>query len=170
MLVLGIDVALRRTGVAAIEDGKAKWRATVDVEGDPEETGPRFVELRRAIEKLLGRLSPAPDVVAIEQPEHAIRGNRDAGNIMKLYGAFAVAFAECARLWPRARICGVKPEQWKGHLDKRTTATMMRCKYNVKEFANLDEADALSIADWAWDVAVAFARKKSVDKAAGREA
>lgn len=167
MLVIGVDAALVNTGVAAIQDGKATWRATVKVQGDPEDTGPRFAELRRGFETLVrrmfGRAEELPAVVMVEQPEHGVREGHDVGAILKLYGAFAVVYAESVRLFPEARVIGVTPEVWKGRMGKDLTARIMACKYGVKRFANLDEADALALADYAWDVAVAEAKRRERD-------
>ncbi len=65
MLVLGIDIALRFTGAAAIRDGRLAWRATIKVEGD---TGPKFALLRESLERMFRRQSVRnPAVVAIGQ-------------------------------------------------------------------------------------------------------
>jgi hypothetical protein len=159
MLVLGIDVALTNTGLAAIEDGRAvKW-LTIKVEGDAEETGPRFAKLRESLELVAASIlkKKSPVVVVIERPEHGLRAGRDPGNIMKLYGSFAVCYAECARLWPKAQISGIEPQRWKGNYPKGLTEGMMRAKYRV-ECANADEWDALGLADYAWDLALARQR------------
>lgn len=160
MLVMGIDVALVNTGVAVIEDGVSTWRATIKVVGHTEDTGPRYAALRKSLEKLLTRVRRTPTIVAVEQPEHALRRHKlkgrnvrvsvDPGAIMKLYGAFAVAYAECRRLWPRADVMGVLPARWKGNFGKDITWRMMAAKYKV-ECANEHEADALGLADFAWD-------------------
>lgn len=159
-LVLGLDVALRFTGVAAIQDGRVVWRATIKVEGDSDKTGPRFALLREALEKMfLRQRVHAPAFVAIEQPDLNLRKGRKPGDIMKLYGAFAVCYAECQRLWPSTKVKGVTPRQWKGNLQKDLTMRMMTAKYGVESFANDHEADALGIADYAWDLLVERDRK-----------
>lgn len=162
MLVLGIDVALKNTGLAAIEDGRAvKW-LTIRVEGDTEETGPRFMKLRESLEVVALRLfkKKTPAVVVIERPEHGVREGRGAGNIMKLYGSFAVCYAECGRLWPEAQLVGVEPQRWKGNYPKGLMEGMMRAKYRV-ECANSDEWDALGLADYGWDLALARQREEA---------
>jgi hypothetical protein len=150
--VLGIDVALLNTGVAEIRDGKATWRSTITVEGEPTVTGPRFAVLRRAFEKLVSRTlrNDPPAVVAVEEPELGIRKGHGVEAVLKLYGAFAVIFAEATRLWPRSRVIGVMPKQWKGHLSKDMTASIMRAKYKV-ECDTSHAWDALGIADYAWE-------------------
>lgn len=153
--MLGLDVALRFTGAAAIQDGRVAWRATIKVEGDSDITGPRFVMLREALEKLFQRQRVrAPAFVAIEQPDLNIRKGRKPGDIMKLYGAFAVCYAECRRLWPAAKVEGVTVARWKGSLQKSLTMRMMASKYGIERFANDHEADALGLADYAWDFLV----------------
>lgn len=161
MLVLGIDVALVDTGVAAIEDGKAvKW-FTINVQGDAEDTGPRFAKLRESLTLAAARLlKRAPAVVVIERPEHGVRPGRDVASILKLYGSFAVCYAECARLWPRAHLVGVEPMRWKGNYPKGLMEQMMRAKYGV-ECVNHNEWDALGLADMAWDVALARERAEA---------
>jgi Holliday junction resolvasome RuvABC endonuclease subunit len=158
MWVLGIDVALVRTGVAAIEDGRATWRGTITTEG--EELGPRYVKLREALERLTRRMKrqASPSVVAVEQPELGIRPDHEAASVLKLFGAFSVSYVEAVRLWPKARVVGVEPAQWKGSLQKSLTARMMEAKYGVK-CRTLDESDALGLADWAWDLALMMTRK-----------
>jgi hypothetical protein len=94
----------------------------------------------------------------IEQPELGIRKDHDAASVLKLYGAFAVTYAECARLWPQAHLMGVLPAQWKGSMKKSLTAGIMRAKYRV-ECRNEHEWDALGLADYAWDVARARRRE-----------
>lgn len=174
-IVIGIDVALKQSGVVLIEDGKYGWSATVKVEGDTEDTGPRYAMLRLALERLFQKKGIGyADVIAIEQPEHALRQRKikgrnvrvsaDPGNIMKLYGAFAVAYAECARLFPGAEVMGVLPERWKGNLKKHLTASIFAAKYDIRQFANWDEADALGIADFAWDHLQARLRKALKDR------
>jgi hypothetical protein len=163
VLVLGIDVALKNTGLAAIEDGRAvKW-LTIKVEGDAEETGPRFMKLRESLEVVALRLfkKKTPAVVVIERPEHGVREGRGAGNIMKLYGSFAVCYAECGRLWPEAQLVGVEPLRWKGNYPKELWARMMRAKYPNADCANNDEFDALGLADYGWDLALARQREEA---------
>lgn len=158
-MVVGIDVALVNTGIAVIEDAKAVRWLTIKVEGDEEDTGPRFTKLRESLEVVAVRLlkRKAPSVVVIEKPEHGIRQGRDVASILKLYGSFAVCFAECARLWPRAHLVGVEPMRWKGNYPKGLIEGIMRAKYRV-ECANDHEWDALGLADMAWDVALARER------------
>jgi len=170
MLVVGIDVALVNTGVAAIEDGRATKWCTINVEGSPDDTGPRFVKLRESLSLVAVRiLKKAPDLVVIERPEHGIRDDRDAGNIMKLYGSFAVAYAETVRLWPRAEIMGVEPMSWKGTLGKGMTARLMQLRYKI-DCANDHEWDAVGLADYGWELAAARARagKRNLDRARSR--
>jgi hypothetical protein len=165
MLVIGIDAALVNTGVAAIEDGCATWRSTIVVEGDTEDTGPRYALLRAALEKLARRVKVAPVMVVIEQPEHTLRVRRykgktyetDPANILKLYGGFAVVFAESSRLWPKAEIKGVRADT----VSKALRAGIMRAKYRI-ECKDSHQWDALWLADRAWDLAVA--RQKRVDR------
>lgn len=157
MHVIGVDAALVNTGVAQIRDGRAGWRSTITVEG--ELIGERYAVLRRAFERLATRAvkkNDPPAVVVVEQPELGIRPGRDVAAILKLYGAFAVLYTECVRLWPRAHVMGVLPDS----VEKKLRASIMRAKYRV-DFKNSHEADALYLADYAWDVAVAKARAKA---------
>lgn len=152
MLVIGIDVSLTRTGVAAIREGKAAWFSTISVPKEDFDTGPRYGALREGLQRLFERMvKEPPDVVAIEQPELNVRKGRGVEAILKLYGAFAVAFAECQRLWPTAKVVGVTPRGWKGNLEKGLTARIMAAKYRIDSFENDHEADGLGLADWAWD-------------------
>lgn len=169
VVVLGIDVGLVDTGLAALADGRPVWKSTIHVEGDAEDTGPRFALLRECLERLLTeRIRSAPAMVAIEQPEHGLRVRKwkgkkygtDPSSIMKLYGAFAVVYAEVARLWPKARVEGVTPQTWKGSLQKHLTASILGAKYNIRTFHNDHEADALGLADWAWERLQAETRAK----------
>lgn len=163
ILVVGVDVALRQSGVAAIKDRRLAWRSTIKVEGDKQDTGPRYAILRRSLEALFGRMRlRSPALIVIEQPEHGIRAGHEPESVMKLYGAFAVCYAECCRLYPRATVRGVTPREWKGNLQKDLTARMMASKYDT-EFNNYDEADAVGLADYAWDLAV-LERKKLTQK------
>jgi hypothetical protein len=155
LIVLGIDTGLVRTAVAIIRDGKCLWRGTIHVEGD--DTGPRFAVLREALDEVLNRVDN-PECVAIEEPELEIWRGRGASSVLKLYGAFAVAYAEVVRHWPDSRVCGVFPETWKGTLDKDSTEATLRAKYKV-ECANDHEWDALGLADWALKTAEAFRGK-----------
>lgn len=170
LTVVGIDPGLLQAGVAQIADGRAGWRATIRVEGDPEETGPRYVKLRQALTTLWRRMRDKcgvnaiePAVVVVEQPELGIRRGHNAEAVLKLYGAFAVLFAEAARLWPRARVVGVDARHWKGNYPKSLTAGMMRAKYGV-ECRSTHEWDALALADLAWEMAGAE-RQEMLDKA-----
>ena len=131
-----------------------KW-LTINVEGDAEDTGPRFVKLRESLEVVAVRILKRkhPDIVVIERPEHGLRTGRDPGNIMKLYGSFAVAYAEFSRLWPKAHLVGIEPQRWKGNYPKGLTEGMMRAKYRV-ECANDNEWDGLGLADYGWDLAM----------------
>lgn len=154
MIVLGIDAALVNTGVAAIKDGRAAWWGTIKVDGDT--TGPRYVALRRGVERLLSKMRKEPPaVVLVEEPGEEIRRNRDPYNVMKLYGAFTVIYVEVARLFPRARIVGEPADS----LQKSLREGIMRAKYRV-ECKNDHEWDALMLADRAWDMAVAELRRK----------
>jgi Holliday junction resolvasome RuvABC endonuclease subunit len=159
MQVLGIDISLVNTGIAVIgNDHQCLWRGTINVEG--EGTGPRFAVLREALDEVFNRVQD-PACVAIEEPPLVIFPGRDAGSILKLYGAFAVAYAEVVRHWPETRVCGVTPEQWKGHLDKGTSQSVLRAKYKV-DCANNHEYDALGLADWAWETAKAFLQNPKI--------
>jgi RNase H-fold protein (predicted Holliday junction resolvase) len=156
MLVLGIDAGLVRTGIAALEDGKIIRACTIVVEGDTKYTGPRYSFLRRALEQValnvLKRKQPA--VVAIDQPdedegEDGIREGHEKMDVAKLYGAYAVLFAEAERLWPKTRVVGATPSQWKGPYPKGLTVGRMAFKYGGRAAANQHEWDAVALADWA---------------------
>jgi hypothetical protein len=158
-VVIGIDVGLLKTGVAALEDGKVLKVFTISVEGDVRDTGPRYVKLRESLAfanvRILSYFSP-PAVIAIEQPDddEGLREGHDLMDVMKLYGAFAVTYAECARLWRQAHLVGVTPKQWKGAYPKELTARRLEVEYG-QACANEHEWDALGIADWAVQVAKA---------------
>lgn len=160
MHVLGIDVALLNTGVAEIRDGRCTWRSTIKVEG--EGTGPRFSVLRRGFERLATRVlkNDPPSIVAVEEPELGIRKGHTAEAILKLYGAFAVIYAECCRLWPKAQVMGMKPDS----LQKSTRAGIMRAIYKI-ECRDSHQADALMLAHFAWEIAVAQRRAAERGKA-----
>lgn len=156
MLVVGIDAALVDTGVAVIRDSKIVLCSTIHVEGDKDSTGPRYALLRRCLETLFEkRIRVVPDAIAIEQPEHTLRKRGGAGtnpgNILKLYGAFAVCYAECARLFPKTKVWGVMPLSWKGSLGKEVSARIMTARYGMRYFKNSHEADAVGVASWACD-------------------
>lgn len=155
-MVVGIDAALVDTGVAVIRDSKVVLCSTIHVEGDKDSTGPRYALLRRCLERLFReRVKVVPDAIAIEQPEHTLRKfhgvSRNPGAILKLYGSFAVCFAECARLFPKTKVWGVMPLSWKGSLGKEVSARIVMARYGVCEFNNDHEADAVGVADWACD-------------------
>lgn len=169
---MGIDTGLRNTGLAVLGGQRQYlWAGTIEVEGDSERTGPRYGVLRRALQEAFGgdgRLPRAadhtPDLVAIEQPELEIWKGREAASVMKLYAAFAVTFAECERLWPRAYVVGVTPAQWKGTTSKAITESFMRSRYPGAKATTSHEWDALGLADWGWDtaLAIAHARRKGL--------
>ena len=156
MLVIGVDVGLLHTALAVIEEGAVGRRCTINVEGDTEDVGPRFVKLREGLETVSKRVLKgiAPAVISIEQPELGIRKGHDAGSVLKLYGAFAVCYAECARLWPKAHVMGVLADT----VRKPLRAGIMRAKYRV-ECPNSHVWDAIWQADLAWDIARARARE-----------
>lgn len=164
MLVIGVDTGLTHTALAALDGGKATWRGTIAVEGD--ETGPRYAVLRQALERFVRRVNARPDFVGIEEPELGVREGHEIEHVLKLYGSFAVTFAELARLWPRATIRGILANRWKGTVAKKTTAGMMRAKYKI-ECRNAHEWDALGIADYSWDIARAL-RKNLTDSTESR--
>jgi hypothetical protein len=157
MLVVGLDVGLVHTAIAVVVGEKnCLWRATINVEGD--RTGPRYSVLREALEKSFAHVHETPRVVSIEEPELEIYPGRQAGSILKLYGAFAVAFAEAERVWPEANVMGVRPAQWKGTAKKQGTQGWLRARYEI-ECGNEHEWDALGLADWAWNMAVDLEKK-----------
>lgn len=156
MWVCGVDVGLVKTGIAQIKNGRAGFRATITVHGDPEDTGPRYVKLAEAIKTFFERYKEEkPRIVAIEQPEHAIRRKgfqmRSPVAIMKLYGAFAVTYVCIQSMWPESEVIAVMPFQWKGRMSKSMTSRIIAAKYDIERFANDHEADALGLADWAWE-------------------
>jgi Holliday junction resolvasome RuvABC endonuclease subunit len=156
VVVLGIDTGLVKTAIAVVSaPGKCLWRGTITVDGDG--TGPRFAVLREALDEVFNRVD-GPACVAIEEPPLVIFHGHAAGSVLKLYGSFAVAYAEAVRHWPEVHIVGVTPDMWKGTLDKESTETTLRAKYKI-ECANDHEWDALGLADWAWDTAEAFRGK-----------
>ena len=154
MLVLGIDAGLVRTGIAALEGGRVIRVCTILVEGDTKNTGPRYSFLRRALEQVARNVIRfAPALVAIDQPDEdegvdGIREGHEKMDVAKLYGAYAVLFAEAERLWPKAKVVGVTPSQWKGPYPKELTARIVEGKYGPVA-KNGHEADAIAIADWA---------------------
>lgn len=162
MLVIGVDVGLVDTGVAVIANAQAVQAFTIGVEGDTQDTGPRYVYLRRALAIAAGRIiAPLgqPELIALEIPDEdegvdGYREGHEKMHVAKLYGAYAVLYAEAARLWPKAHLVSVTPRQWKGSLGKKVTVRMMTAKYAITP-KNSHEADALGIADWARDVAIA---------------
>jgi hypothetical protein len=157
MLVVGLDVGLVHAAIAVVVgDNHCLWRASIKVEGDG--TGPRYSVLREALEKSFAHVHETPRVIAIEEPELFIYKGRDAASILKLYGAFAVSFAEAERVWPDAKVIGVTPAQWKGTAKKKGTQGVLRSQYEI-ECGNEHEWDALGLADWAWNMAVDLEKK-----------
>jgi hypothetical protein len=161
VLVIGLDPGILRTGVVAINDGAVLKVCTIAVEGDPKDTGPRYAYLRRSLALVRGRLIPdiIPQIVAVEIPdedegEDGLREGREKMDVAKLYGAYAVLYAESTRLWPTARVVSVTPSQWKGPYPKELTARRMEARYGRK-CSNQHEWDACGIADWAVPLAAA---------------
>ncbi len=167
MLVIGIDVGLVKTGVAAVRDGRVEKVFTITVDGDVKDTGPRYAKLRESLSfakvRLLGTLPP-PAVVAIEQPDEdegqdGVREGHEKMDVMKLYGDFAVLYAESCRLWREARVIGVTPWQWKGPYPKGLTQRILAARYPEALCANEHEWDGLGLASWAFQVAQSLAGK-----------
>jgi hypothetical protein len=156
MLVLGIDPGLLKTGVAALVDGWVKKVFTISVEGDPKDTGPRFACLRRSLAVAAHRLIMEigqPVVIAVEIPDEdegvdGIREGHEKMDVAKVYGAYAVLYAEASRLWPKTRLLSVTPRQWKGAYQKGLTERILGAKYPEARCANSHEWDALGLADW----------------------
>lgn len=168
MLTIGIDVGLVKTGVAALVDGHVAKVFTISVEGDPKDTGPRYAYLRRALAVAAGRIIAGigqPAVIALEIPDEdegvdGIRDGHEKMDVAKVYGAYAVLYAEASRLWPKAHLVSVTPAQWKGPYPKALTVGILTAKYPKAPCQNGHEWDALGIADWAFDVALAQAAVK----------
>jgi hypothetical protein len=170
MLVIGLDPGLVRTGVAALRDGRVEKVFTIAVEGDPKDTGPRFSFLRRAFElasrRLIGPLG-TPDLVALEIPDEdegvdGVRPGHEKMDVAKLYGAYAVLYAEANRIWPSAQLVSVTPRQWKGPVPKGISERVVRAKYPAARCANSHEWDGVGISDWAWPIAAARASGKNL--------
>lgn len=175
MLVLGIDVGLLRTGVAALVDGRIEKVFTIAVEGDPKDTGPRYAYLRQSLSIAAGRIIAVigqPTLIALEIPdedegEDGLREGHEKMDVAKVYGAYAVLYAESSRLWPKAHLVSVTPAQWKGPYPKSLTVGRMRAKYPEAKAANQHEWDGVGIADWGWDVADAM--RKNLTSPIGRK-
>lgn len=167
MLILGIDSGLVRTGISAMVDGRVVKVFTIAVEGDTKDTGPRYAYLRRSLAVAAGRIiAPIgqPALVAVELPDEdegvdGLRPGHEKMDVAKLYGAYAVLFAESTRIWPAARVISVTPHQWKGPTTKELSERIVRAKHPEARCANSHEWDACGIASWAEPIAAASTGK-----------
>lgn len=153
---LGIDTGLN-TAIAAMDGDRPTSRggraAVVALRTVPHPKGDlpvQYAALRRGIQVAVGGLRP--DVIAVEQPEDAVRKGRTARAVLVLFGAFAVACAELGRIFPRIPIIGVTPGQWKGGMTKMETQRILQLRHPDAKPANEHEWDALGVADWLADI------------------
>lgn len=144
-IVLGLDVATRATGWAAVQGGKRLASGVLRIGRTKDDSVARLVILRRELVVLLERYRPA--LVAVE----AAMAWKSIKTTMRLSEAQGVAIEAAAGTG--ARILHPQPEEWRkalgcGGRDKERTAQMVRLilgGYSA-DFATDDESDALGLA------------------------
>ena len=145
--VLGVDPALRATGLGVVEESGRALRAVeygVVVNPPPRSHSEALLALQRGLDEILARA--APDAVAIESPFFS----RNARTAIALGEARGVVLAACA-----AR--GVPVHEYaprevkraltgRGAAEKDQVARMVSALLGLREAPEEDAADALAVA------------------------
>lgn len=158
MIVLGIDPGSLNVGFAWVRyraTGKvnsrymASWRAAYHLPT-------RYIDIRDHLERQLLGVPEYPSVVAVEvpaKPYHAPYRPGHHRDIKILHGCYAVIVAEVGRVFRNTFLLPVQYDVWTGGLDKKEIQGRLARKYEISSFVNDDCADALGIADYAFEIA-----------------
>jgi Holliday junction resolvasome RuvABC endonuclease subunit len=154
MLVVGIDPGSLVTGFSWIGHKKGKL-ANYSTHFKSVSRMPfRWMEMRDSLEHQLLLLPEPPIMVAIEEPsregQHRAKAD-DRRMLMQFFGCYAVAVAEVSRLFRNTVIIPIKYMSWTGGLGKEIVYKQLLEKYHRHRWSCDDEADAIGLADFAWN-------------------
>lgn len=154
MLVLGIDPGAVFTGFAWIREMKDRTVQRMSTTIVVRQRYPfRYPALERQLLDLFAKLPEEPCAIAIEEPDSDVWKDNDVRPIFHLHGAFAVIVCAVCRRFHDSILHHLRPGSWKGAMPKEHTARTLREKYGWTDVHAGDEADALGLADFAFEVA-----------------
>lgn len=114
----------------------------------------RFIEMRNRLEKFLSGIPEPPTMVAIEEPDRGTSTKPVNPRVeTDLRAVYAVCVAEVGRQFTQTNLIPVRYESWTGGLQKADVYLRLSKKYDKPKFNRDDEADALGIADFAFEIA-----------------
>jgi hypothetical protein len=143
-----------KTGIAYIHYRATSVQSASSVICHPDPWPMRYSTAGRSLEKMLDDLPEAPAVIVIEEPNEDQEWDpREAHLMSRLNGVFAVCVSECGRKFPSALIVSVRPIVWKLSRPKKETSKELAAKYGFARFDIDDEADALGVADYGFQIA-----------------
>jgi len=154
LLVLGIDPGAVFTGFAWIREMKDLTVQRMSTTIVVRERYPfRYPALERQLLDLFTKLPEEPCAIVIEEPDAAVWKDNDVRPIFHLHGAYAVVVCAVCRRFHDSILHRLRPGSWNGHMPKDHTAKTLREKYGWADVHTGDEADALGLADFAFEVA-----------------
>jgi Holliday junction resolvasome RuvABC endonuclease subunit len=158
MLVVGIDPGSYNTGFAWVRLKGAMGQRITKSAYSWHTAGSRMARyalMREKLDTALRQLPEAPLMVAIEEPDRGTNTKPfKVKNISFLNGCYAICVAEVARQFPRTILHDIRYESWTGGLQKSDVYSRLIAKYDVQvPFQNDDVADALGLADYAFEIA-----------------
>jgi len=153
VLVIGIDPGSLVTGFAVIREESGKrtrditsWKSAISY---PQ----RYMLMRRKLEEFLLAVRCFPSMVVIEKPLDILPSTGSLKNSFQLHGNYAVILGELDRIFGQDLVT-VTPtcRDWMRGMTARQLYPGLAQKYNYSSFTTDDEADALGLADYGYEL------------------
>jgi hypothetical protein len=166
VLVVGIDPGSLVTGFAKIWEREGKLTRDITSWKSACSYPHRYMLMRERLEAFLLALPDRPSMVVIEKPLDILPQSGSLKNSFQLHGNYAVILAELARIFGQ-NLPMVTPtcRDWMKGVSARQLYPVLAQKYNYSVFTTDDEADALGLADYGYELL-----RSRHDRDAGRKA
>jgi hypothetical protein len=153
VLILGIDPGSMFTGFAWIREVNGEIiRFTTCFKCDIS-LPHRYMQMGERLESHLSHLPAVPNLVVIERPLELLPTTGSLHAAFRLQGGYAIVARELGRKFGSG-IPLVTPtvREWMSNRGAEDVYAGLRLKYNYQRFVTDDEADALGLADFGYEL------------------
>lgn len=153
MLILGIDPGSMFTGFAWIREVNGEVIRFITCFKCDISLPHRYMQMGEKLEAQLDRLPAIPNLVVIERPLDLLPTEGSLHAVFRLQGGYAIVARELGRKFGTSiPLLTPTVREWMKNRPKDDVYTELCLRYNYQKFTTDDEADALGLADFGYEI------------------